>query len=156
MSAVTGTSYLVVAYRWGNLNLGHHFVYLGTDEAQAIARARAENENRGGNYGCVVYEFRDGHEQRVVAYFPSSWGEKHPLHNTRIDMLISLGLKFEDFAKGTVWLPSGDPDLPGLLEATTVEPPEWVKKEYGRVKDFYDFVADLMACSVPVPGTPAP
>lgn len=132
-------AFLVVAYRWGWTNAHQYPVYVGTDRTKAHALAQVETEDRGGKYGCAVYEFNaDGTEYERTAYFSSIYDEDTPHRNYRIDMFESLGHRFAEFAEGKVMLP--DPDNPGRLKDTEVEVPEWVKDEVTRRQRICDLM----------------
>jgi hypothetical protein len=99
--------YLVTAYRWGWLN-GHQYqAYCGPDKTKALALAQAETQDRGGKYGCAVYEWNeDGIECRRIAYFGAMMEqEKEPFHNWRIDYFEKLGHILDRYATGNMLLP---------------------------------------------------
>lgn len=116
-------TYLVTAFRWGWLNNHSYNVYCGQDFAKAFETAEEEADDRGGKYGVVVYRFDDEEDgtqdQQLIGYFPSSWGEKLPRHNYKLDLNDSLGHMLSDYVE------QSDAD------------PELVKKVQAR-KAFYD------------------
>lgn len=125
------TTYLVIAYRWGWTNNSWYIVYGGSDRTKACALATAEANDRGGKYGCVVYEFdQDGTGYKSIAYEGSAYGEKEPEHNEKLEYFSRLGHFMDSYATGKVLLP--DPMNPGRLIYTEVETPQVVKDEVGR------------------------
>jgi hypothetical protein len=130
-------TFLAMAYRWGDLNEHHYVIYVGADEQKAVACAQAEENDRGGKYGCVVWGYADaGAEQAVrkVAWFPGTRGGKGgPAMNYRLEMYQTLGHAFHDYAKGTIWLPEDSPDREDkngdpvkILKPHKADPPQWV------------------------------
>lgn len=83
-------AYVVVAYRWGWTNNSFYFVWGGTDEDEAIAAAEKECEDRGGKYGVTVFRL-SGDVEEVVQHCPSSYGEKEPYINQRIELFDKIG-----------------------------------------------------------------
>lgn len=138
--------YLVTAYRWGWTN-GHQYqVYCGPDRTKALALAQNENEDRGGKYGCAVYEWNeDGTECKRIAYFGATMcDENEPFHNWRIDYFEKLGHVLEGYGEGNMLLP--DPARKGILKFTEVEkPPQFVLDEIKRARDFRDTMIRLHA-----------
>lgn len=104
--------YHVTAYRWGNLNLHQYRVYCGPDRTKAIALAENECNDRGGKYGCAVYEWNeDGTDCKRIAYFSAMMHEEPaPFHNWRIDYFERLGHLLDQWHKGTVLI--ADPANP--------------------------------------------
>lgn len=116
--------FLAIAYRWGWANNDWYIVGAGLDEGDAVAMAEAECEGRGGKYGVAVLKLTDT-EDSQIAYFPSSYGEKEPHANWRIDTAGSLGIEVLVAAEdGQAFLPS--PDEPGRLVAQQVTLPDWL------------------------------
>lgn len=128
--------YLVTAYRWGWLN-GHQYqVYCGPDHTKALALAQNETEDRGGKYGCAVYEWNeDGTDYKRVAYFGASMEhETEPFHNWRIDYFERLGHTLDEYANGKVWGPTGEGTT---LKREDIEPPpQCILNEVQRAKEF--------------------
>lgn len=123
--------YLVIAFRWGWTNNSWYIVYGGPDRTKACALATAEANDRAGKYGCVAYEFdADGTGYKVIAYESSSYGEKEPEHNERLEYFERLGHFVDSYASGKVLLP--DPFNPGRMKYTDVEAPQVVKDEVER------------------------
>lgn len=91
-------SWLVTAYRWGWTNNHHYIVYCGDDYDRAMELAEEEANDRGGKYGVVVRSYTEDYS-RTFGYFPSSWGEKLPYHNYRLDYISRLGHMLEDYLK---------------------------------------------------------
>lgn len=133
-------TYLVMAHRWGNTNGHWYLVYCGPDKTKAEAIAVAEAADRGGKYGCAVYEFdADGTEYKRIAYSGSGWGDDAPFHNHRLDMFQSLGHKFASFARGFETRAVPDHELKRadggplmVVKEFPCAPPRWVKDEYER------------------------
>ena len=93
-------TYLVTAYRWGWTNNHHYIVYCGPNEDRAWDLAEEECNDRGGKYGVAVNRYKeDGEHDTICAYYPSSWGEKLPYHNYRLDYISRLGHMLEDYLK---------------------------------------------------------
>ena len=84
--------YTVIAYRWGWKNSHHYFVGCvnGLDHAESVAIF--EHSNRGGKYGCVVYN-RNG---EIEFYKSSSYCESKPFWNYRIELNQYIGFKVTD------------------------------------------------------------
>lgn len=132
--------YLVTAYRWGWLN-GHQYqVYCGTDRTKALALAQNEQQDRGGKYGCAVYEWdADGTEFKRIAYFGGSMeGEDEPFHNWRINYFEALGHTLDAYADGRVYVPHDDGTMKTLKSVVIEPPPERVLNEIKRHKEFCD------------------
>lgn len=142
---MTTSTYLVIAYRWGWTNFSHYFVYSGQDREKAIALARAEQADRGGKYGCAVFEFEPGGEAFIMAeYAASAYDEKAPNTNRRLDELQMLGHLLESWDRDCVLLP--DPDQDGYLKVTEVGPmPAWLREEMRRRETFNEQVARIHA-----------
>jgi hypothetical protein len=137
--------YHVTAYRWGNLNLHQYRVYCGPDKTKAIALAQSECDDRGGKYGCAVYQWNeDGTEYTRIAYFGGSMhNEPAPFHNWRVDFFERLGHLLYEWSGGKIWLP--DPENPaGPLKLTEVSPPpQCVIDEIARREKFADHMLEL-------------
>jgi hypothetical protein len=134
-----GAVYLVVAHRWGWSNTHSYYVYAGPDRTKACALAQAECDDRGGKYGCVVWEFdADGVDYKRIAYFESSMDTSvtdGPHHNHRIDYFERLGQFVDEAASGHALLPK--PDDPKYLSYQPVEPlPKFLLDEVERKKAF--------------------
>lgn len=139
-------SFLSIAYRWGDTNGHHYVIYVGQDEQKAVALASAECADRAGKYGCLVQGWKDAgpeQEYRRVAYFKASRdNDNGPAHNYRIDMFQSLGHRFADFCRGTVYLPEDDPTMKDrdgnptrVLKPHKVEVPKWATAELKRAEE---------------------
>lgn len=123
--------FLVIAFRWGWTNESWYIVYGGPDRTKACKLAKTEANDRGGKYGCAVYEFNtDGTEYKVIAHESSLYGEAGPEHNERIEYFERLGQFTHGYASGRVLLP--DPLNPGVMKYTDVEAPQLVKDEVQR------------------------
>lgn len=153
-ASMSAPTYIATAYRWGWYNAHNYLIYVGTDKAKAVALAQSEADGRGGKYGCVVCEYTEDAEGEMqsqhVAYFPSSYGEKAPHHNHRIDFFETLGHKFERFAEGFSTHVEDDPTLKSrdgkpmrVVKEYPVEPPEWVVQERDRAQQMCDFMFEL-------------
>lgn len=133
-------TYLVTAYRWGDLNgSDHYFVYCGTDEDKALKLAEEERDDRGGKYGVQVVQFNDdGTEYKQVAYHPGLLDDGDaPHHNTRYDMLASLGSSLEEAAtRSTFEMHVHNPGEKGSyrIRPMKIKVPRWVRAAYGRAK----------------------
>ncbi len=128
--------YLVIAYRWGNTNGGQYIVYAGPDGEKAVRLGAEEAMDRGGKYGCMVYEVsEDGIDLKAIAYTPSAWGEEKPFHNWRIDKFNHLGHVLSDYAQGSFWKTNEGDDR---MTCIKVEPPEWVTDVVARAEKMYD------------------
>lgn len=141
--------YVAIAYRWGYLNLHHYLIAAGCDKEKIVALAQCEADDRGGKYGCVVYEMLDSSATETmteVAYSPSSWGEGHPHHNYRIDFYETLGHKLAEVVeRGVTGTPTPDPTLIGrngkpmsVIKDVPVEVPQWAKDRYAEAKMVLD------------------
>lgn len=82
--------YAVMAYRWGWTNNSQYFVWGGEDRESAIAWAKAEPHERGGKYGCTVYEI-DGERCEPIFHAPSSYDEDKAHLNSRIMLFERIG-----------------------------------------------------------------
>jgi len=82
--------YLVIAYRFGRTNAHTYTVWGGTCRSTAWAFAIKEGTERGGKYGCAVYEI-DGEDEQLVDYYPSSYGEEKPSQNANIVLCQNMG-----------------------------------------------------------------
>lgn len=132
--------FIVVAYRWGWTNGHQYFVYAGTDKEKAIALAKVETNDRGGKYGCAVYEFADnGIDYQQVFYTPSGMefaDAQAPYHNHRIDYFERLGHFMDEVCDGHVYLPvPGDTEGVQGLKHTLVEPPAYMIEKRKRELD---------------------
>lgn len=135
-------SYLVTAYRWGCTNEHAYHVYGGADRTKALAIANAECADRGGKYGCVVWEFdEDGTNYKAIAYYGSSADKDEaegPHHNHRIDFFERLGMFVNEAAGGKALLP--DPNEPKRLIYTEVAPlPDYLQAEIARQRALMQF-----------------
>lgn len=135
--------YLVIAYRWGDLNGHQYIVHAGLDREAALEAAETEAGDRGGKYGCAVYECTGG-DHKIIHYASAYHGESGPTHNYTTDALITIGLAARDWIEdGKAWLPN--PEKPGTIKYVEVPeaPPQWlidrVKKETNMAK----FMPDL-------------
>jgi hypothetical protein len=138
VAAVT-PAYLVTAYRWGCTNEHAYHVYAGIDRTKALACANAENADRGGKYGVVVWEFdSDGTDYKPIAYYGSSMEDderKQPRHNHRIDFYERIGQFVNEAASGKALLP--DPKNDKHMTYQEVEPlPDYILKEIERQRAF--------------------
>lgn len=141
------STFVAVAYRYGDLNAHQYFVYAGADKDEALRLAEEEPNDRGGKYGCAVYQF-DGKrddvgwpEYEMVAYFPSRAQEKEPLKNYRITAAQNIGYAAMNAADGDgCWMP--DPENPGFLKhRKEAEVPDWLRYqvEYeGKIRDAFE------------------
>lgn len=141
-------SFLVTAYRWGCTNEHAYHVYGGADRTKALALARAENADRGGKYGCVVWEFdADGTDYRAIAYFPSSMENDEaviPHHNHRIDYFERIGQTLHEAASGKCLMP--DPANPKYLTYQDVPAlPEFLLTAMARQKHYLELFEDADA-----------
>jgi len=91
-------TWIATAYRWGWSNNHHYIVYAGDDYDRAMELAEEEANDRGGKYGVVVRSYTEDYS-RVFGYFPSSYGEKLPYHNYRLDYISRLGHMLEDYLR---------------------------------------------------------
>lgn len=137
-------TYLVTAYRWGQTNQHAYHVYAGPDQTKAIALAKAENSDRGGKYGVVVWEFEpDGVEYKRIFYLGSSMDSEcsdGPHHNYRIDYFERLGMFVDEAMSGKALCPN--PEKPHTLSYQTVEAlPAFLLLEIERQKQFYNAMA---------------
>ena len=100
--------YVVVAYRWGELNNHNYIVTATADSAGAVAAAKEEHEGRGGKYGVEVVEYP---AEETVAYFPSSRNAadaKAPEHSDDLDAAHYIGdAILGAFQSRVRWAPSG-------------------------------------------------
>lgn len=133
------STFLAVAYRWGEANGHWYFIYAGLDFDKAAAMAQAECQDRGGKYACVVWKFDgNGTNFKSAAYFPSSLCADDvaiPHHNHRRDYYQHLGFFLNDVADGKALLP--DPEEPSGRSLTyqSVECPEFIKKAVAHQRD---------------------
>jgi hypothetical protein len=129
--------YIAVAYRWGFTNEHWYFVYVGLDAVKAVTLAEHEAQDRGGKYGCVVYEFDEGGtDYQQIFYSPSMTEEpstKGPQHNHRVDYFIALGLFFDSACEGAVYLPNQANESKLHKEVVTV--PDVLKAERDRQRE---------------------
>jgi hypothetical protein len=96
--------YTVIAYRWGWTNAHQYSAGVSADPARACQLAEELADDRGGKYGAAVYEWLDDTTPRLHKYFPSTYGEKAPFHNPRIEMFDSIGHAVHAAATtGTRW-----------------------------------------------------
>lgn len=91
-------TYVVTAYRWGWTNNHQYIAYAGEDYDRALELAEEEADDRGGKYGVALHAYTEDYA-RLFAYFPSSWGEKLPYHNYRLDYISRLGHILEDYIR---------------------------------------------------------
>jgi hypothetical protein len=125
--------YFTVAYRWGYTNEHSYFVYVGTDQVKAVTLAENEAQDRGGKYGCAVYEFdENGIDYQLIFYSPSmseDQTDREPKHNFRLDYLTMMGLFFDGACDGAVYLPG---EAGKGAKHTLVDVPEVLKAERDR------------------------
>ena len=132
-------TYLVTAFRWGWLNNHSYNLYCGSDFRKAFETAEEEAEDRAGKYGVVVHRFDDGEngeqDQELIGYFPSSWGEKLPYHNYKLDYYSTLGHMMEEYADGIFYeVQEGG----SVLQKTAIEPDPRIVDRVRKRKEFYD------------------
>lgn len=140
-------TYLVTAYRWGWTNDHQYQVYAGTDKDKAMESAETEVYERGGKYGCAVYEFDDtGEESEMVAYVPSD-DENKPSHNWRIDMFERLGHELHRYAEGTMYVPN--PDRKGCLKPVPVTPDQWAVDAVQKAEKFATDMTKIQESQMP-------
>lgn len=135
----TARSYLVMAYRWGWTNAHQYPVYCGPYREKALSSASEERDDRGGKYGCAVYEFDgEGKQRTLIAYFPSIMEpeERAPRHNWRLNYFERLGQFAEDYADGRVLIP--EPEDATTLKSVDVEPPQLLKDAVARAQHYYE------------------
>lgn len=138
-------NFLAVAFRWGDVNGHWYHIYCGGDFQKAYAMARTENADRGGKYACALYGFAaDGHDESLMAYFPSTLEEDdatHPHHNHRKDFFERLGIFAHDAARGACLLPTlSDPNR---LTYRQVDCPQFLKDEVERQRRVYQAFVDV-------------
>lgn len=145
--------YVVIAYRWGNTHGHHYMVYAGPDRTKAIALGATETNDRGGKYGCAVYEFdADGVDYQRIAYTASLYGEDEPDENRRIGMLTTLGLAMEQAVmSGTrdrvVHYPEKSPNghTMKVIKSAKAQVPRWMKVAVTKAQQRYEMVEKLHA-----------
>ena len=126
-------TYLAIAYRWGWLNGHQYLIYCGEDRTKAEALSRAEQADRGGKYGCAVYEVSAaGTEQKLIGYFGATMhNEPAPFYNPRIDYFNQLGYILHTYAQGHAYVP--DPENNEFMQLIKVKkPPEFILHEVAR------------------------
>jgi len=137
-------TYLVTAYRWGWLNNHHYVVYCGPDEDKAWNLAESECDDRGGKYGVAVQKYNEDSEDEwsgeIVAYYPSSWGEKMPSHNYRLDYFEHLGHIMDDYVNGHVYVVE---DGSTILKRESVIPDPRIVERVENRRQFYDALQKL-------------
>ena len=122
------STFVVTAYRWGWTNNSWYPVYAGPDKTKAIALAGNECADRGGKYGVQVVDTGDdGTAWQPLAYFPSTYGEKRPYHNERIQMFSNIGHRAAEAADGTIYV-QDESERHGILKPVAIEPPDWLKE----------------------------
>lgn len=127
------TLYMVIAYRWGQLNGHQYLVYCGVDRDRAGSRARAEQVERGGKYGCAVYQLdENGANPKLVEYFGASMhNETAPFHNAQIDYLNRLGYLLQCYVRGAAY--RAMPENEEFMELIEVDkPPQCILEEVSR------------------------
>lgn len=132
--------YLATAYRWGQENGHHYFVYSGPDKDKAIALAQVETTDRGGKYAVQVVEFdENGIDYQQIFYSPSSMefsDAKGPYHNHKHDYFQALGHFMDSACEGFVYLPEGEQkDGIRTLKHTRVEVPQYMMNERDRQRE---------------------
>jgi hypothetical protein len=136
-------NYLSVAYRFGQTNNHWYVVYLGDDQAKAMALAEDEVAERGGKYGVATFKVPDTHVPEVsyktmLCYFPSAANERVPYHAYRYDELMDMGRILEDYVQGHVYrIEETNPQTPAFVEKVGIEPNAIVVKEATRRKEKY-------------------
>lgn len=96
--------YTVVTYRWGWTNEAPHQMLATQDEARACQVAEEIADNGAGKHGVAVYAWPDDSASILHKYIPSTYGEKEPFHNPRIDMFQGIGCAVHAAAMtGTRW-----------------------------------------------------
>ena len=146
---MSDATYVTIAYMWGQTN-GHQYrVYAGPQRETAIAHATAEQSDRGGKYGCAVYEYTEnGTKETLIHYCGASMhGEDAPFHNHRLDMFSTLGHKFARFAEGFEY--HTEPENFGgktamVVRERPVKPPQWVKDVYEREQKQAEMLDDML------------
>jgi len=127
--------FVVVAHRWGWTNNDWYFVGGCTRRREAVRMAREEANNRGGKYGVAVYRLycEEDADPVLEAYFSSAYDEERPVRNPRLDIFQRIGLKvFFAVETGEADLP--DKDDVSKLTPTSVEVPDWLRKEKERIE----------------------
>ena len=89
-------TYIVIAYRWGNLN-EQMTLFASQSESDCAEVAEYYTDYRGGKYGCAVMSVLDDLKQamkgdcimKTLHYFPSMQGESRPTYNHRCDVFNS-------------------------------------------------------------------
>jgi hypothetical protein len=131
LNPASGHFYFVVAYRWGCTNEHWYFVYAGVDQVKAVTMAENEAQDRGGKYGCAVFEFDEsGTDYQMIFYAPSmneAQTAKAPIHEHRHDYYIRLGMMFEQACEGAVYVPDGETQ--NGMKHTLVTVPQLLKDE---------------------------
>lgn len=141
--------YLVTAYRWGYLNGHQYYVYCGLDKDKAVELADKEADDRGGKYGCAVWEFNaEGEDYVLVHHAPSTYREVRPIHNDRLDMFERLGHVLYNFSRGNVSLPDPNSPVKGAMKPVKVDPPQWVIDEVKRAEEFAEGMAKARAAAI--------
>lgn len=116
------STYVCIAYRWGQANNHQYALYAGEDETKALAMAENECNGRGGKYGVAVYEATNGGESfDLRGYYPSG-EETEPTISMHLEMIEALGHVLLDYAEGSMHV--RDPERPGYMKIIKVEPIE--------------------------------
>lgn len=122
------TLFTIVAYRWGWTNNHQYTVGVEVELNRAILRARQANDHRGGKYGVAVYGWSapsssldlDGdlidQQRSLLNYFPSTYQEKEPFDNPRLEMFSSIGHAAHETATSGLMCVSTDQDISQLGE----------------------------------------
>jgi len=133
------TSYVVMAYRWGNTNEHSFPVHAGQDKEAALEAAEDYPSYRGGKYGCEVLEFAAPDDEGArIAYFSSMVGEKEPAISWLKYQLEHLGhVMWTAQRDKQVWLPEkaedGDYEI---LKPHPIDPPQWLVDEVTRAMEW--------------------
>lgn len=131
-------TWIATAYRWGWTNNHQYIVYAGEDYDRALELAEEENSDRGGKYGVALHSYTEDYS-RLFAYFPSSYGEKMPEHNYRLDYLSTLGHMMEEYINGKVTVTVPHDEFPnGVLGFEEIEPDHRLVERAASKKKMYD------------------
>lgn len=101
--------YLVMAYRGGRLNDHQYPVYCGESLEAATQSAERESADRGGKYGCAVYQYDETGSFKRIQYVGSSLhNENEPFHNVQADYFHHLGYVLDAYARGLSFEPCAE------------------------------------------------
>ncbi len=129
-------TYLAVAYRWGWTNNHQYFVLCSTDLGQVRDAAYETCDDRGGKYGVAVYKMptTPGGTPELLEYASSTYGEKAPHENPRLNIFRRLGqTAFFAVKDGKALLPPTDGGT--SMDWLPVDVPAWLRSEAARMED---------------------